>query len=367
MTEPRLTLDFDFQILKAGDHYLANVLASPGGEGSSEFRLDLTPQELEALFRGLGQVRKRATRGGASPEVQQAKTIGRRLFDTVFSGPVGNCLWRSIGSAQASDANLRVRLRLTDVPELLDLPWELLFDAGRSRFLALDDRSTLIRHLPVQEPVAAMSVVLPLNILVVMASPPGAAPLDYRQELKNLDAALQPLIQRGLVRLEPLENATVEGFREKLKEHPWHVLHFIGHGDYDSETREGRLLFESAEGGSRTLGAGRLGDLLRPYRSLRLVLLNACEGGRSSREDPFAGLAQALVQKGIPAVVAMQFPITDRAAIVLAGEFYRGIAEGRPVEQALAGARREVNVSGDEGEIEWATPVLYMRGEGRNR
>ena len=93
-------------------------------------------------------------------------------------------------------------------------------------------------------------------------------------------------------------------------------------------------------------------------------MLNACEGGRSSRTDPFAGVAQLLVQGALPAVVAMQFPVTDAAAVVFASAFYEALAAGKPVDLALADARREVNLRGEEGDIEWATPVLYMRGDG---
>ena len=46
-------------------------------------------------------------------------------------------------------------------------------------------------------------------------------------------------------------------------------------------------------------------------------MLNACEGARADVTNPFAGTAQQLMQQGIPAVVAMQFEITDDAAIML--------------------------------------------------
>jgi hypothetical protein len=49
---------------------------------------------------------------------------------------------------------------------------------------------------------------------------------------------------------------------------------------------------------------------------------------------------------------------------MFASAFYEGLAAGRAVDLALAEARREVNLRGEEGEIEWATPVLYMRGDG---
>ena len=42
-------------------------------------------------------------------------------------------------------------------------------------------------------------------------------------------------------------------------------------------------------------------------------------------------LVAAALRQGVPAVIAMQFAITDRAAIRLAGEFYRALADGEPV------------------------------------
>jgi hypothetical protein len=99
--------------------------------------------------------------------------------------------------------------------------------------------------------------------------------------------------------------------------------------------------------------------MLAGHRSLRLAILNACEGARSSPSDPFAGVAQTLIQQSIPAVVAMQFEITDDAAITFAHEFYGAVADGYPVDAAVAESRRAIYAQGNE--VEWGTPVLYMR------
>ncbi|MGH9891305.1 MAG: CHAT domain-containing protein, partial [bacterium] len=112
-------------------------------------------------------------------------------------------------------------------------------------------------------------------------------------------------------------------------------------------------------GRSRPVSGQDLGTLLHDHRSLRLVVLNSCEGARTSPTDPFAGAAQSLVQQGIPAVIAMQFEITDEAAMTLSHEFYAALADGYPVDTALGEARKAIFASGNE--VEWATPVLYMR------
>jgi formylglycine-generating enzyme required for sulfatase activity len=102
--------------------------------------------------------------------------------------------------------------------------------------------------------------------------------------------------------------------------------------------------------------------LLEGQKDLRLVVLNACSGGRTSQENAFAGVAQSLVRLGLPAVVAMRRSVSDRAALVLAGRFYTALAEEVPVDTALSEARRGMRTGSDD--LEWSTPVLYMRSEG---
>jgi hypothetical protein len=99
--------------------------------------------------------------------------------------------------------------------------------------------------------------------------------------------------------------------------------------------------------------------LLHDEKTLRLAILNACEGGRTSRSDPFAGVGQSLLQQGIPAVIAMQFEIPDEAAITMAYEFYSALADGYPVDAALSEARK--GIFAEDYGVEWGTPVLYLR------
>jgi Concanavalin A-like lectin/glucanases superfamily/CHAT domain len=104
---------------------------------------------------------------------------------------------------------------------------------------------------------------------------------------------------------------------------------------------------------------GYLGQLMADELSLQLAVLNACEGARAGAEDPFAGVAASLVKSEIPSVIAMQFEITDDAAILFAGGFYSALARGAPVDAALAAARKAIWANYND--IEWGTPVLFMR------
>ena len=99
--------------------------------------------------------------------------------------------------------------------------------------------------------------------------------------------------------------------------------------------------------------------MLQDESSLRLVVLNACEGARSSHVDPFSGVAASLVNFDIPAVIGMQFEITDAAAIAFSQSLYTGLARGLPIDTALAPARRAI--IGAMLATEFATPVLFLR------
>ncbi len=98
---------------------------------------------------------------------------------------------------------------------------------------------------------------------------------------------------------------------------------------------------------------------LSEENSIRLVVLNACQGARANRADPFGGIATSIVARGLPAVVAMQFAISDGASRLFSQEFYQAISEGYPIEGALVEARRVISSSLNN--FEWATPVLYLR------
>jgi CHAT domain-containing protein len=141
---------------------------------------------------------------------------------------------------------------------------------------------------------------------------------------------------------------------------PWHIFHFIGHGGFDHDTDEGLIALKDDEGRAQILSATHLGRLLADHRTLRLVVLNSCEGARGSEKDIFSSTAAILVRRGVPAVLAMQYEITDRAAIELSRAFYEALADSLPVDMAVSEARKAISL-GVVNTVEWGTPVLYMR------
>ena len=351
-------LDFDFEVVKHDSRYRGRVLSSPAGQAIHDFAVPFTPLELENFFLRVGRAR-RGTRRIGSPEMDAARNYGQRLFEAVFGGEVNACFRSALNEASRQEKGLRIRLRLTEAPELGDLAWEYLSSPALGRFLSLSVDTPLVRYLELPEPIRPIAISTPLRILVAIASPGDYPLLDVNREWRKLKEALGDLEERGLVTLEELSEGTLAALQKRLRHEECHVFHFIGHGGFNAQTQDGTLIFEDASGKGHAVSGEYLGTLLHDHRPLRLALLNACEGARTSVNDPFAGVAQTLVQQGVPAVIAMQFEITDEAAITLAHEFYGAIADGYPVDGALAEARKAIFALGND--IEWGTPVLYMR------
>ena len=351
-------LNFDLQIEREGEGYRARVLDSPAGQASNDFVLPFSDLELENFVLRMSRTRRGVRRLG-SPELEAARAFGGQLFEAVFAGEVRGCLRSSLDAASGEQHGLRLRVRLSDAPDLVDLPWEYLYSAALNRFFSLSNTTPVIRYLDLPERIPPLAVQPPLRLLAMIAGPRDYPPLDVEQEWGKLHSALQALEEAGLVILERLQPATLGALQRRLRQGACHILHFVGHGAFDEAAQDGVLLLEDEQGRGRAVSAQDLGVLLHDHPSLRLVMLNSCEGARTSRLDPFAGSAQSLVQQGIPAVVAMQFEISDEVAIVIAHEFYTALAAGYPVDAALAEARKAAFTGGNSAE--WGIPVLYLR------
>lgn len=352
-------LNFDLLVERAADRYVARVLACPAGQASADFYPPFSDLEHENFVLRMGRP-LRAVRRRESPEMEMVKQFGGRLFDALFRGDVRACLRSSLDGVRREGKGLRIRLHLA-APELADLPWEYLYNSALNQFLSLSVGTPVVRYLELPLRIEPLAVSPPLRVLVMIASPQDCPTLDVEREWRVLKDAVRDLEGQGRVILErlPQGQASLATLQRQLRQEVYHVFHFIGHGGYDERAEDGVLLLEEKDGRHREVSGQRLGMLLHDERTLRLAILNACEGARSSRTDPFAGTAQSLVQQGIPAVIAMQFEITDEAAITLAQEFYGALADGYPVDAALAEARKALFAQGNE--VEWGKPVLYLR------
>jgi hypothetical protein len=293
-----------------------------------------------------------------SPGEQRLRDVGRQLFDALFSGPVHEAYRASVSAADQRGERLQVVLRL-DVPKLSAIPWEAMYDTENDQYICLND--PLIRHIPstTSEPVEVTSS---LEVLALVASPEGLTSLDVEAERKKLSDALAEPIADGRIHLKWLMQASWDDVQDEMLSGTWHVLHFIGHGDYDLASDQGVIALVGDDGGPHLVEADRLADLLNQASPTpRLVVLNSCKSGRSGASDLFSSTAATLVKRGIDAVAAMQFTVSDAGATKFARGFYSALANGHGIGDAVGAGR--VGLRGTPGSLEWVTPVLYVRDD----
>jgi hypothetical protein len=348
--------DFELEISAVDAAYQAKV-RSPQGEAQQPFTLPdaVTLENLILKMRGFS----RSSRAANCPEVQAASRFGELLFSNAFGGEICNLL-KSCLDQTSNDKGLRIKLILQDAPELSALPWEYLYLPSKRDFLAHSPTTPIVRYLKHATAIKPLAVTLPLKLLVVTASPSDKAWLDTKAERRALEQALTELVADGTLQITWLEHATVAALAEVLEQNTFHLLHFIGHSYFDDKLTEGALILENAEGKSHYYDASRLKVLLHDHHTLRLVVLNSCEGAMSDEKDPFSSIATTLMLAGIPAVIAMQFEISDAAAISFAKVFYKWLAKGTPIDEAVGKARKYL-FAVDGNNVEWGTPVLYLR------
>jgi hypothetical protein len=250
-------------------------------------------------------------------------------------------------------------LRLSiDAPELAAWPWELLRDSERDTVFAASVSTPVLRYYDQSDRFGALTELgaeLPIELLLIL---PHTGDLDLAQERRNVEEVAGAT--EGALRVRTLDGmVTRSDLADALLLGNYQCLHFGGHGGFIEG--KGYLGLNEPDGGPDWLDGDALARLAGNYRSIRLVVLNGCDTGQTDDGRAFAGLAPQVVRSGVPAVVAMQFPITDRAAATFAREFYKRLcagAEAGQVDVAVAYARSMLAVLHPD-DRSWAAPVLF--------
>lgn len=354
-------LDFELTVEKAdGDQY---VVRAQSGKDKAEIQFtNPFTRDKRDLIKATTKMNLRSSRkvrsaSGAS-EVKQLKTWGAQLFEQAITGEVGKFYEKCRVQAEEQSKGIRWRLALDS--SIDDLPWEFLCSQGE--FLALNPFSPVVRYVPRRARLAPLKESEhPLRVLVVIASPSDEVPLDTAAEKERITRAFESLIKQGLVSLTFIEGPdTWQQLYDTLFRNETHILHFIGHGAFDEDKKEGVLVMENADGKAKRIESEGLRVLVQGRSRLRLVVLNSCLGTEGDDSQPFSSVASGLIQSGVPAVIAMQSEISDDAAKEIAETFYKSLALNMPVDTAITEARRKIYLF-DLGSLEWATPILYMQ------
>ncbi|BAZ22894.1 hypothetical protein NIES4073_37820 [Kalymmatonema gypsitolerans NIES-4073] len=336
----------DFQILVDNNNKIRT--SSEQGEVSGEFRLEMNEIELALELIELNKTNDKLL-----------KRLGNQLYQALFPNQINARFHATMAGAQANEESVRLRL-IFQSPQLAALPWEFLYDEETNTFLGNNTQTVLSRYIDV--PLQKRDIIaasLPLKVLLVISSPTNLATLDATGEETLIRSALKKHIESGKIELDLIQEATIRNINQKLREKPYNIFHFIGHGVF--ENNKGYIALEDTNKTAKLLDDEGFANFFLGNRSLGLAVLNSCQGAEVSEQKIFAGIAPNLVRRGIPAVVAMQYSILDSTAKLFADEFYRTVALGYPVDAAIQTTRNAISQDVGLDKHDFATPVLYMR------
>jgi hypothetical protein len=337
--------DFSILLEPEGGRLLARVVDSPAG--STRAYVDLAEfVGSDSLF----------------DSEAERRALGSALFDRLFAGQIRGCWDHSVGQLTAQESvALRLRLHFNlDEPGSLALhalPWECLYSSAGRNYLALSRRTSVVRDVSLPIPSARPLFQPPLRVLLIGASPRDLRPLEVVTEGLSIARAIQ---ETDRVRVSLLKRADLESLRQQLLEDDIHIVHFMGHSQLSATSGQGMVFLQDEHGAAVAVPGTQLASHLRDCRALRLVFLNSCKSACLSPTGPFLGLASAILNAEVPAVIAMQSPVSDPAAMAFSRIFYRRLAAGDPIDAAMTEGRLAIQRErGCEGE--WTTPSLFLR------
>lgn len=325
------------------------------------------------------------------------REAGIAIYNRLAVHPGVKAALDQISNAAFNDTSPIFLQMITSAAEAL--PFETLF-IPNNRFLALDDRSPIVR-VAMANPTNAVTERLcgvPLKVSVVISA---AGRQVYEEEEwralyqafteSSLEFQLQVLVGRtemqdliAQARDHRVTVQRIEGDKEDLvrtiSEFEPVVLHFFCHGTTGPAT-----YLEVGNRATHDLGDEPLylsyDEVRRMATSLLLVTLNACEGATPVPDAN--SLALAIAEKaGVPVVVGMREAVDAQDANIFTGAFYRAFLDElhrvlsspqteapnwpmmmRAPRDRLARRQGGPPVAAAEAHKRWSLPVLYMRPE----
>ncbi len=297
---------------------------------------------------------------------------GRALFDAAFGTVEGTNVYRNLLDAEKQDRPVLLTFGTAE-PDVLVQPWELMRDArGPLAFRGVSIR----RQLEGARPMEPLELRLPLRLLLIVSRPSNSGFIDPRTSVRPLLDGLDRL-PAGAAEIEFCEPPTLGELEERISQarrakQPFHIVHFDGHGTYLPKLGVGALCFEKDDRKKDLVTGQRLGDLLSRLE-VPLVILEACRTSDLSDQPVFGSVAPALLESGVGSVVAYSHSIHIEASRLLVERFYRELADGMSVGQALSEARvllraepfRWLTLGPDPPMVklqDWFVPQLYQVG-----
>ncbi|MBZ8182869.1 CHAT domain-containing protein [Oscillatoria salina] len=294
-------------------------------------------------------------------------SFGKQLYQALFYGKLRESWAIAQGIAHNQRSYIRLRLGFKDVATTR-LPWEVLH--AEDRPLASVTDIAFSRYQPnicLLNPavVAKLEPEQPLKILMAIAAPSDRESLELKREARELQEELRYSPPNNLppIELTILEQPGREQLTQALEQGSYQVFHYAGHSNLGESGGDIYLVSRQTGLTERIYGDDLAGLLVN--NGIKFAVFNSCRGAfeESGESVTERNLAQALVKRGIPAVLAMAERIPDRVALSLTKFLYRNINQGYPIDKSVSRARQGLISAYGSNQLYWALPVLYLHPE----
>ncbi len=305
-------------------------------------------------------------------ERKELTVLGSHLYNGLFSSDISKQFKTEYDNIQKEPATiLRLILEFEQgAKELAEMPWEYIYcpDEPHERgfFLATRSKLILARHVPLNVDLPN-PVSRPLRILMIVSKPEKDSdgtemgPVNAEPVIKTIEDLKDR--RKDDIKTDTLFQPMKRALTEKIKDFKPHVLHFMGHGKYKNGAGYLALVSDEDTKKARWISDQDLADCFVDYQP-HLIFLHACEGAHTDSYAAFRGVALQLAYQKVPAVVAMQYEVTNKMANTFANKFYESLGKGNPIDAAVQEGRMELGMYLEEQNFSsraFGSPVVYLQ------
>jgi hypothetical protein len=199
-------------------------------------------------------------------------------------------------------------------------------------------------ELHVPQPTPAATTTRRTVILLLSADSDASQPLRLDEERRAIDNEVAHSRAAACLEVRTADAVRLDDLSKALLRHRPSVVHFSGHG----HPTDGIQVVDPS-GWPRAVPPAALSDLFRILSAgLRCVVLNACHTEKQA----------AAIARHVPCVIGMRRQVLDNTSILFATAFYRGIADGQPLDTSFELGR---NALLQHGVPDRDTPRLIAR------
>jgi CHAT domain-containing protein len=298
------------------------------------------------------------------------QTIGNYLYTLLYRGTVKE-QWDKLSAKPEG-----VRIELEIIPkDVAAFPWELLND-GLAQ-LALPGSRFTRKYTPAKAKKPLPPEGGPLRVLVVIGAKDEDTDVSAVSEVRNIETEIRKrdrhqaenLLAHRMIDIKVVSRPTILTLQTEYQNFKPDIFHFIGHGELIGN--DGCLVINVFDDNTKKYApvkwtAAQIFANFQAWGWLpRLVFINACRSDTKNTptEDIRAqawSIGDVFRRLGVPAVLSMQADIKGDLAGTFAGIVYKGLAELKPLDEAVGFARGQIMTKVTLSSPQWAVPVLTL-------